>query len=110
MFVQAGSLYYVRISATNAAGLVGSADSQAVKVTSGVPDLTPAKLVGIILGVVLGTAVLVAAVTIWLTQIRCAHTPALVTTDYATQTPQAHWDCIVEAVLTIEDAAHACMS
>ena len=68
---QVGSLYYVRISATNAAGLEGFAASPAVKVVSAVSDLTPAKLAGIILSVVLGTGTIVAVLTLWLTRIRC---------------------------------------
>ncbi len=69
---QVGSLYYVRMTATNAAGLEGSADSQAVKIISIVSNLTPPVLAGIILGVVIGTGIIVAAFTLWLTRIRCA--------------------------------------
>lgn len=62
----------MRIQATNAAGLVGTADSPTLKIVIENTTLSPAKVAGIVLAAVIGTGVLVAAMAIYFTRVWCA--------------------------------------
>lgn len=70
--VQVGSSYYVRVRAMNAAGKEGFDDSQPIKIEEQSRSLSPQQVAGIVLGAVIGTGILVAALAIYLTRIWCA--------------------------------------
>ncbi len=70
--MQVGSSYYVRVRAMNAAGIEGYDDSQPIKIAEQSQSLSPQQVAGIVLGAVIGTGILVAALAIYLTRIWCA--------------------------------------
>ncbi|CAL8470951.1 g10493 [Coccomyxa elongata] len=67
--LQVGSSYYVRVRAMNAAGIEGFDDSQPIKIAQQSQNLSPQQVAGIVLGAVIGTGILVAALAIYLTRI-----------------------------------------
>ncbi len=56
----------------NAAGKEGFDDSQPIKIEEQSQNLSPQQVAGIVLGAVIGTGILVAALAIYLTRIWCA--------------------------------------
>ena len=67
-----GSSYFARVRALNAAGLEGYEDSQPIMIQQQSQNLPPSKVAGIVLAAVIGTGILVAALTIYLTRTWCS--------------------------------------
>lgn len=70
--LQVGSSYFARVRALNAAGLEGYEDSQPIMIQQQSQNLPPSKVAGIVLAAVIGTGILVAALTIYLTRTWCS--------------------------------------
>jgi hypothetical protein len=72
-----GNYYFARVSATNAAGLVGFDDSPTLKITRDDGSLSPGKVAGIVLAAVVGTGLAVGAVAIYFTRAWYTSSPAM---------------------------------